>query len=39
MKIWTVDAFTSQPFRGNPAAVTIVNEFPADTLCHQVEDI
>jgi predicted PhzF superfamily epimerase YddE/YHI9 len=25
MKIWIVDAFTSKPFLGNPAAVTIVD--------------
>lgn len=33
MKIWTVDAFTDQPFRGNPAAVTIVKDFPKDEIC------
>lgn len=33
MDIWTVDAFTSRPYTGNPAAVTIVNEFPVDATC------
>ncbi len=28
--IWQVDAFTSVPFRGNPAAVCILEEFPDD---------
>lgn len=36
MKIWTVDAFTKEPFRGNPAAVTIVDDFPHESLCHQI---
>lgn len=29
MKFWQVDAFTNQPFCGNPAMVTVVNEFPS----------
>ena len=29
-KIWTVDAFTSKAYAGNPAAVMIVDEFPQD---------
>ena len=33
MKIWIVDAFTAQPYRGNPAAVVIVEEFPGDPEC------
>ncbi len=33
MKIWTVDAFTSKPFAGNPAAVAIVDEFPSEETC------
>ena len=33
MKIWTVDAFASKPFAGNPAAVAIVDEFPSDETC------
>lgn len=36
MKIWTVDAFAKEPFTGNPAAVTIVTEFPEDTLCKKI---
>ncbi|MCS7463396.1 PhzF family phenazine biosynthesis protein [Paenibacillus doosanensis] len=28
--IYTVDAFTSSPFSGNPAAVCVVQEFPPD---------
>ena len=36
MKIWTVDAFTDLPFAGNPAAVTIVDDFPTDARCLQI---
>lgn len=36
MKIWTVDAFTKVPFAGNPAAVTIVEDFPTDERCLQI---
>lgn len=36
MKIWTVDAFTNKPFAGNPAAVTIVNEFPDNDTCQKI---
>lgn len=36
MKIWIVDAFTKQPYAGNPAAVTIVSEFPTDEICRQI---
>lgn len=36
MKIWTVDAFTDKPFAGNPAAVTIVKEFPSDEMCQKI---
>ncbi len=36
MKVWTVDAFTDVPFKGNPAAVTLVDEFPEDPLCLQI---
>lgn len=36
MKIWIVDAFTREPFRGNPAAVTIVDHFPDDALCSSI---
>ncbi len=36
MKIWTVDAFAREPYTGNPAAVTIVAEFPEDALCKKI---
>lgn len=36
MRIWTVDAFTDVPFKGNPAAVTLVNEFPEEDVCLQI---
>lgn len=36
MKIWTVDAFTDKPFAGNPAAVTIVGDFPQEELCQKI---
>jgi PhzF family phenazine biosynthesis protein len=36
MKIWTVDAFTDKPFAGNPAAVTIVEEFPSNEMCQKI---
>jgi len=36
MKIWIVDAFATQPFSGNPAAVVIVDEFPPDELCQKI---
>ncbi|MBX9786088.1 MAG: PhzF family phenazine biosynthesis protein [Alphaproteobacteria bacterium] len=36
MKIWTVDAFTDKTFAGNPAAVTIVEEFPSDEMCQKI---
>jgi len=36
MKIWTVDAFASEPYTGNPAAVTIVQEFPEDNICLKI---
>lgn len=29
-KIWIVDAFTDQPYKGNPAGVMIVEDFPED---------
>ena len=28
--LWIIDAFTSVPFRGNAAAVLVLNEFPSD---------
>lgn len=36
MKIWTVDAFASKPYTGNPAAVMIVAEFPEDAACKKI---
>lgn len=36
MRIWTVDAFTDKPFAGNPAAITIVDEFPSDDMCQKI---
>ncbi len=36
MKIWSVDAFASKPYTGNPAAVTIVEEFPSDEVCQKI---
>ena len=31
-KFWQVDAFTDEPFRGNPAAIFILNENLQDEL-------
>ncbi len=36
MKVWVVDAFTDKPYSGNPAAVTIVDEFPSDDECQKI---
>lgn len=36
MKLYHVDAFTSKPFSGNPAAVVPVDEWPAETLMRQI---
>jgi len=36
MKLFQVDAFTSRLFGGNPAAVCILNEWPADSLMQQI---
>jgi predicted PhzF superfamily epimerase YddE/YHI9 len=38
MKLWTVDAFTDKPFAGNPAAVTIVQDFPTDRMCQKIAE-
>lgn len=35
-QIWIVDAFTDTPYRGNPAAVMPVEEFPADAVCQAI---
>ncbi len=36
MKFWIVDAFTKQIFKGNPAAVILVSDFPEDALCFKI---
>jgi PhzF family phenazine biosynthesis protein len=36
MKVWTVDAFASEIFSGNPAAVVPVKEFPPDEVCQKI---
>ncbi len=36
MHIWQVNAFTNEPFKGNPAGVTIVQEFPSDDLMQKI---
>jgi PhzF family phenazine biosynthesis protein len=36
MKQWIVDAFTDQPFKGNSAAVILVEEFPAESWMQNV---
>jgi predicted PhzF superfamily epimerase YddE/YHI9 len=36
LELTTVDAFTSQPFTGNPAAIAIVEEFPAPSIMQTV---
>ncbi|MCP5505441.1 MAG: PhzF family phenazine biosynthesis protein [Chlamydiales bacterium] len=36
MEVFIVDAFTSKPFKGNPAAVVIVEEFPSDFSCLEI---
>jgi PhzF family phenazine biosynthesis protein len=36
MKFWVIDAFSSAPFKGNPAAVIIVDEFPAEMLMQNI---
>jgi PhzF family phenazine biosynthesis protein len=36
MKFWTVDAFTNQPFKGNPAAVCILEDFLDDELMQKI---
>ena len=36
MHIWQVNAFTNEPFKGNPAGVCIVDEFPSDDLCQKI---
>lgn len=36
LELTTVDAFTSQPFTGNPAAIAIVHEFPDPSIMQAV---
>lgn len=36
MQIWQVNSFTDQPFKGNPAGVCIVNEFPEAELMQKI---
>ncbi len=36
MKIWTVDAFTDQPFKGNPAAICVLGSFPDESLMQSI---
>jgi PhzF family phenazine biosynthesis protein len=36
VQIYTVDAFTQVPFKGNPAAVTILTDFLSDRLMQQI---
>jgi PhzF family phenazine biosynthesis protein len=36
VQIYTVDAFTQVPFKGNPAAVTVLAEFLSDRLMQQI---
>lgn len=35
-KIWIVDAFTDEPYKGNPAGVMLVEDFFEDTICQQI---
>lgn len=35
-KIWTVDSFTNQPYKGNPAGVMVVKDFPENSICHAI---
>ena len=36
MKFWTVDSFTNQIFKGNPAAVCILKHFPSSELMQKI---
>ena len=36
MKFWTADSFTNQAFKGNPAAICIVEKFPTDELMQKI---
>lgn len=36
LRYWQVDAFTTVPFKGNPAAVICVNDFPRTEFCQKI---
>jgi PhzF family phenazine biosynthesis protein len=36
MRIWIVDAFTTTPYHGGPAAVVMVDGFPEGALCQKI---
>ena len=36
MKLWIVDAFAERPFTGNPAAITLVEDFPSEERCQAI---
>lgn len=36
MKFWTVDSFTNEIFKGNPAAVCVLDQFPQDDLMQKI---
>lgn len=36
MKFWTIDTFTNQLFKGNPAAVCVVDSFPLPLLMQKI---
>lgn len=36
MKIWTVDAFAERPFKGNPAAICVLDSFLDDSLMQSI---
>ena len=36
MNIWQVNAFTNELFKGNPAGVTVVHQFPSDDLMQKI---
>lgn len=38
LRLYHVDAFADRPFRGNPAAVVVLAEFPSDEWLHAVAD-
>ena len=36
VKFWTIDSFTNQLFKGNPAAVFVVDTFPTAQLMQKI---